>query len=1042
MAEFSEDRFTEDAPIDGERSRRIAEIVNAALEVPPAERSAFLDAACASEEALRREAEALLAADRTAEEGFTAPPPSSRGLIGSTLSHYRIVEQLGAGGMSEVYLAEDEKLGRRVALKVLPRELAASPERLARFRREARTVAALNHPNIVTLHSTEDAQGLYFLTMELLEGGTLRGRVRPGGLAPDELLRLALPLADAVAAAHARGITHRDLKPANVMISGDGRVKVVDFGLAKVSAEDREGSTSLTVDGRILGTVAYMSPEQVMGHPVDGRSDVFSLGIVLYELATGEHPFAAPSRAEFMSKILRDTPEPATARNPRLPRRLDEILDRCLEKDPDRRYQDARALLEDLNGLQRELAEAPAVFRPRRAGIAVAAGLLLAALAGVALVRTSPFAAPAPATAPVPVSLTVAAVPARTAVAVLHFQNLTGDPQLDWLRMGLTEMLVTDLSQSPQLDVLGTARLSQILEDLEVVDNRPLSFDLVQEVARRAAVRKVIRGSFAPVEGKILISFQVEDAATGKTLRGDRVQGPGGEQLLSLMDALAAAVHRHLDLAPPAAGRVALQDVTTSSVEAWRLYTEALGLHYQAKNSEAIVLLERAVELDPGFALALADLGTFHGNLGHQGLSLSYLERAVERAERLPLHQRSLIQGRYYARKWGTYGRAAESFRETLRLYPDRDAPRNNLARIEASLERYESAARELEIILAQGTRFAPTSFSAANIQAALGRFEQGHRLLLDLAAREPDSWIAQVGLGWHLTQWGKLAEAAPPLERAAALRPGEVSVIQALWRLAVLREDKPEADRAARDLARLDDPYARWRGALCLARNAQLRGAYDEALDHLAAAARAFPQPEAFTAMAHCWTADLLLDLGEPARALAEAQLARGIAPGDWPELQGMFLAALAQQELGRPAEADALVAELKRRAAVNPNAVEKRQILHLEGRLALARGHPASAVASLRKAAALLPPRGVEIHWHMQPDHVPVWYDLGRAELIAGRPAQATKWLERAATSGAERIEFPVAYRRSAQLLRRIGAASKRLGDLLARPARGQRP
>lgn len=1022
MAEFSEDRPTEDAPIDGERSRRIAEIVNAALEVLPAERSAFLDAACGGEEALRREAEALLTADRT--EGFAAPPPPSRGLIGSTLSHYRIVEQLGAGGMSEVYLAEDEKLGRQVALKVLPRELATSPERLSRFRREARTVAALNHPNIVTLHSTEDAQGLYFLTMELLEGGTLRERIRPGGLAADELLRLALPLADAVAAAHARGITHRDLKPANVMISGDGRVKVVDFGLAKVSAggaEDREGSTSLTVDGRILGTVAYMSPEQVVGHPVDCRSDVFSLGIVLYELATGEHPFAAPSRAEFMSKILRDAPEPATALNPRLPRGFDEILDRCLEKDPDLRYPDARALLEDLKGLPREIALAPAVFRPRRAGLAVAAGLLMAALLAVALVRTDRFTHSTPAPAPAPPQTAAAAAPARTAVAVLHFQNLTGDPQLDWLRAGLTEMLVTDLSQSPGLEVLGTDRLHQILADLDV-DNGPMPFDMVQKVAQRAAVRQVIRGTYVRVGNNVLISFQIEDASNGEILGSDRVQGPGDERLLSLVDALAAAVHRKLDVAPPASAPLTLQDVTTSSVEAWRLYTEALGLHYQAKDSEAIPLLERAVELDPGFALALADLGTFHGNLGHQGLSRSYMERAVEQAERLPVDQRSLIQGRYYFETWGTYSRAAESFREALRLYPGRDSPRNNLAIIEAFLERYDRAAREYETLLAQGTGFAPTTVSAANVQAALGRFEQGHRLLLDLAARHPDSWIAQVGLGWHLTQWGKLDEAAPALERAAALRPGDVSVGQGMWRLAVLREDWPQAERAARDLAGLDDPYARWRGALSLARNAQFRSAFDEALNHLAEASHAFPQPEAFTAMAHCWTADLLLDRGEAARALAEAQRAQKLAPGDWPELQGMFLAALAQQELGRTAAADALLAELKRRAARNPNAVEERQILRLEGRLALARGNPAGAVASLQKAASLLPPRGVEIHWHVQPDHVPVWYDLGRTELAAGRQEQAAKWLVKVVASGAEHIEFPVAYVRSRELLKRL--------------------
>src|SRR6185436_17837112 len=331
-------------------------------------------------------------------------------------------------------------------------------------------------------------------------------------------------------------------------------------------------STSLTLDGRVLGTVAYMSPEQVVGRAVDRRSDVFSLGIVLRERATGEHPFTAPSQAETISKILRDTPEPVTGRNARLPHRLDEIIERCLDKDPDRRYQDARELCDDLRGLQSELGEAPPFGRRGRLGLAMAAGLVIATLAGAVLLWTGRSlqkpAAGAPAAAPGSPGSPAAAVPARTAVAVLHFQNLTGEPQLDCLRAGLTEMLVTDLSQSPRLEVLSTPRLHQILTDLGALEDlgkRPPSFDLVRQVAQRAAVRKVILGSYARVGDNVLIGVQIEDAATGRILGSERVQGPGGERLLSLVDALAAAVRRHLDPATPSARPVALQEVTTSS---------------------------------------------------------------------------------------------------------------------------------------------------------------------------------------------------------------------------------------------------------------------------------------------------------------------------------------------------------------------------------------------------------------------------------------------------------------------------------------------
>ena len=605
-------------------------------------------------------------------------------------------------------------------------------------------------------------------------------------------------------------------------------------------------------------------------------------------------------------------------------------------------------------------------------------------------------------------------IPARTALAILHFENLTRDPQLDWLRTGLPEMLVTDLSQSPRLEILGTDRLYQILADLGALDNRPTSFDLVRNVARRAAVQQVIRGSYARVGDRVRISFQIEDATSGKILAGDRVEGPGDEQLLALVDELAAAVHRHLDVAPPPEAPATVQAVTTSSVEASRLYVEALLLQHQAKETEALALLERAVEIDPGFSLALADLGTLHGNLGHGGLAASYIQRAVEHAERLPIHLRYGLQGRYYAAKWSTYDRAIAAFQEALRLYPDEPTPRHGLARMDSFLERYDSALREYETYLSR-VKFAPAAVSAANAAAALGRFEHGDRLLRELAAREPRSWIAQVGLGWHLTQWGKLEEAEDALQQAAALRPGDPFVGLAAWRLAVLREDWPQAERAADELTRLDDPYAHWRGALSQARNALYRGDSAEALRRLGAAAHAYPQPEAFTAMAHCWTADLLLDLGDPARALAEARRAQELAPGDWPELQGLYLAARAQQKLGHREPADAIVAELKRRAAVLPNAVEERQIRHLEGLLALDRGDAAGAVTALQKAAALLPPHGVEIHRHVQPDHVPIWYDLGLAEKAAGHPERAREWFRKAAASGAEHIEFPVAYLRS---------------------------
>lgn len=289
--------------------------------------------------------------------GWYTPPP----MVPATLAHYRIVRPIGAGGMGEVFLADDTKLGRQVALKVLAHALAADPERRERFEREARAVAALNHPNIVTIHSVEEQDGVLFLTMELVEGKTLAELIPRGGMRLDQLLHIAIPLADAVGAAHQRGITHRDLKPANVMITDEGRVKVLDFGLAKLRAESPvDGLTAtmmtdqLTGEGRIIGTVAYMSPEQAQGKPVDARSDVFSLGILLFEMATGEKPFKGDTTVSVLSAILKDTPTSVTDLRQDLPRDVGRVLRRCLAKDPEDRYQTAKDLRNDLRSLKED----------------------------------------------------------------------------------------------------------------------------------------------------------------------------------------------------------------------------------------------------------------------------------------------------------------------------------------------------------------------------------------------------------------------------------------------------------------------------------------------------------------------------------------------------------------------------------------------------------------------------------------------------------------------------------------------------------------
>jgi eukaryotic-like serine/threonine-protein kinase len=949
-------------------------------------------------------------------------PPSA----GATLAHYRLADRLGAGGMGEVYAAEDTKLGRRIALKILPPDLAGDPLRLERFRREARAVAALNHPNIVTIHSVEEDRGIHFLTMELVEGETLRHRLRRGGLTLAELLELAVPLADAVGAAHERGITHRDLKPENVMVTRDGRVKVLDFGVAQLrerAVGDSQAVTFLTEAGTLMGTAAYLSPEQATGREVDARSDIFSLGIVLFELATGRHPFAGASAAEIISAILRDKPAPLTERDDAatLPHPLGRIVGRCLEKNPEHRYQSAKDLRNDLRDLGRELDAAellasrgtatvppPAPAGRPRWPLAVLPALLAVVLAAGWLASQRREGA--------------RSAPGRAGLAVLHFQNLTGDPKLDWLRTGLTEMLVTDLSQSPDLEVLSTGRLYQILKKHDALDRAPMSFEAMRAVAEEAAARAVVRGSFARVGESYRLAVTVEDPTDGRIVASERVEGRGAESLFTLVDQLSAAIRGSYEVRARPELPETVAAVTTSSVEAWRHYSEANRLAFESKPREAIDLLEEAIQIDPSFALAHASLGVLNKVVGNTALAGHHTELAVAHAERLPLNQRNEIEGIYYAARWATKDRAIAAFRRALTLYPDRESLRNNLANLYAEREEYERAIDEYRQLIARGTTYPGTYTSAANAYAGRGRFEEGYRLLSDFAGRHPDNWFVQLGLGWHLTEWGKLDRAAAAFDRAAELRPGELFVDYGRWRLAVLREDWPAAARHAARMAASGDPFGRWRGAASEARNLLLRGRSEEALARLDGVVAAYGEPDAASALGHCWKAELLLQKGDAARALAEAELARREGRAEWPELRGLFLAAQAQQALGNPGAARRLQQALAERSTADPNPVEERQLHFLAGLLALARGEPATAVETLGRAAALLPAKGVEFHWHIYPDHVPIWVALGEAELAAGRPARALSWFERAATSGSEHLEQPVPYVRSFYFLGRI--------------------
>ena len=575
-------------------------------------------------------------------------------LKGGRLGLYEILEPLGAGGMGEVYRARDTRLGREIALKLLPEAFARDAERLARFEREARTIATLNHPSIVTLHSIEDVDGVRFLTMELVEGRDLTELVHAGGLPLAQALDLSIPLAEALVAAHDKGVVHRDLKPANVMLTREGRVKVLDFGLAKLTQAAHDERTQaatrsleLSTAGSVMGTAPYMSPEQIRGAAVDSRSDLFSFGILVYELVTGKRPFGGDSAADVTSAILRDPAPPLASTRDDLPGELDRIIGRCLEKDPRQRVQTAGEVLQDLRGLKRALdtgtlmpsspprtllatepltvATAPGRGRSRGVWPWVVVALIAVAAAGFFLYRQTSS------------TRTAKGADDKQSVGVLEFENVTGDPEIDWMKRGVAELLSAALVQSPQLDVFDAQRLG----DLAAAD-RTSAAPSIAFLARHG-IHRAITGSIMRSGGDLRIQGRLVDTESGRPVRSYAVEGAADSGLFHLVGRLIPdlQVALEVNLTGNREAEGWLREITTTSADAYRFYLRGHQALLASHWKEAVSAFEDALALDSLFVAARTELSGAYWNLGDE-TQLSLTRAAMQRLRPRADHRNQL----------------------------------------------------------------------------------------------------------------------------------------------------------------------------------------------------------------------------------------------------------------------------------------------------------------------------------------------------------------------------------------------------------------